>query len=145
MEVGEVYYRRIDGQECKIKGFFFIHEDGMQSLIYENLSYLKLSAYEIYVLFHNDTYDSISNLFTNLYMVPDEYKKMQEYIQSFENADGLYSAMQITLDFPTLSVPDVTTLYELGSIESSQESHEWNEEDLVPNPGESKRKRFKLF
>ena len=149
MNVGDVYYRKIDHCECKIRGFFFLHSYGGQSLIYESLSYLKQLFYDIdkyqqyYVLFHNDTFDTVENLFTNLYMTKVEYDKLQEHIQKMENADGLYSAFQIALDFPTLFVSDVTTSYELGYIESDQESYKgqhaeevplWLESDLVPNP-----------
>lgn len=148
MQVGDVLYRRIDSVQCILKGFFFLHEDHTQSLIYESLSYLKHLLYEIdkykqlYVLFHADTFDTVENLYTNLYMTVEEYSKMREYIQSVENTSGLYSAFKLALDFPMLSTTDVTTSYKLGYVELEQESYEgqhaeepyWREEDLVPNP-----------
>lgn len=141
MRVRDVFYRRIGGNECIIKGFFFLHSDGTQSLIYESHSHLKHLLYEIdkykqlYVLFHDDTFDTVENLYTSLYRTVEEYNKMQEYIQRFEGADGLYSAFQIALDFPT-TTPHWKKVYQ--DILDEQESYEgqpyWREEDLVPNP-----------
>lgn len=153
MDVGDVYYRKIDNCECKIKGFFFRHNNGEQSLIYENLSYLKQLFYDIdkyqqyYVLFYNDTFDTVENLFTNLYMTKVEYDKLQEHILKFEHADGLWSAFDLAIHFP-----QPTTSYKVTHEELEQESYEgqhtreayWNDDDFVPNPGE-KPKTFKLW
>lgn len=170
MKVGDVYYRKIDNCECEIRGFFYRYNDGYPSDLYQNLASIKYQEVErnkqLYVLFTNDTFDTVDNLYTQLYLTNRDYNKLQKhsseegnpvevsrYVEEFENADGLYSAIQIALDFPILSVPDVTTSYEIGYIESDQESYDgqhaeeayWDDNDLVPNPGESKRKRFKLF
>lgn len=167
MNKGDFFYRRIDGKKCIVIGFFYLHTDNTMSPVtdkYKSFSNLVfkhgLDTSRINILFHDNTFDTVENLFTNLYMTKQEYDKLQEYIQKMENADGLYSATKIALDFPTISVPDVTTSYKLGYIESDQESYDgqhegydtshlptikWNDNDLVPNPGESKHKRFKLW
>lgn len=156
MQVGDVYYRRIDNCGCEIKGFFYLHYDGTMSTVVDNYKLLRISVIKhdlvpdnIHVLFHDDT---VENLYTNLYMTVDEHEKIKEHIQKMASAEGLYSAFQVALNFPTLSIPDVTTSYELGYIESEQESYEgqhaeepyWREEDLVPSKIETSKK-FKLW
>lgn len=153
MNVGDVYYRKIDNCECKIKGFFFLYNDGYPSAVYSKIASIKHQEIkrnkQLYVLFTDDTFDTVENLFTNLYMTKVEYDTLQEHIQKMENANGLYSAMQIALDFPT-TTPKWKQVYQ--EILNEQESYEgqhaevyWNDNDLVPNPGESKRKHFKLW
>lgn len=143
MNVGDVYYRKIDNCECEIKGFFYMYEDLTMSLVYKNYKMmmwnaLSSSGEKPHVLFHNDTFDTVENLFTNLYMTRVEYDKLQEHIQKMENADGLGSAFQIAKHFPT------TEYVEQESYESQHAEAYWNDNDLVPNPGENlKRKLFK--
>jgi len=110
VEVGDVYYRRIDGVKCIIQGFFYMHYNETRNSIVEDYSALyklvvkhELRPENIRVLFHNSKYDTVENLFTSLYMGKDEWNKMQEYIKEFENADGLWSAMKIALEFPDTS------------------------------------------
>lgn len=141
---------------CGIKGFFYLHYDGTMSTVVDNYKLLRKSIIKydlvpdnIHVLFHNDTFDTVENLFTNLYMTKVEYDKLQEHIQKMENADGLWSAFQIALDFPT-TAPHWKQVYQeiLDNKENYEGQHAeepyWNDDDLVPNPGE-KPKRFKLF
>ena len=117
MQVGNVLYRRIDSKECVIRGFFFLHEDYTMSLIYQNLSTLKRLASSdltLYVVFTDNTFDTVENLYTNLYMTVGEYKKMQEFIESTRN-------------------------YELARKTHFEQPYEqvlplWYEGDLVPNP-----------
>ena len=151
MQVGDVYYRRIDNCECEIKGFFYLHHDGTMSIVVDNYKLLKssclrhgLEPLSINVLFHNNTFDTIENLYTNLYMTVDEYSKMKEYTQKMENAKGLYSAFQVASDYPT-ETPNWKQVYQ--EILDQQEHHEeplWYEEDLVPSKIET-RKKFKLW
>ena len=115
MRVRDVLYRRIDGNECIIKGFFLLHSDGTQSLIYESHSHLKHLLYEIdkykqlYVLFHDDTFDTVENLYTNLYMLPYEYKNWKQVYQEILDEQESYEGQHA-------------------------EEPYWREEDLVPNP-----------
>ena len=115
MRVGDVLHRRIDGNECIIKGFFFLHSDSTQSLIYESHSHLKHLLYEIdkykqlYVLFHDDTFDTVENLYTNLYMLPYEYKNWKQVYQEILDEQESYEGQHA-------------------------EEPYWREEDLVPNP-----------
>lgn len=118
-----------------------MYEDLTMSLVYENYKMmmwnaLRSSEEKPYVLFHDDTFDTVENLYTKLYMTVDEYSKMQEYIQKMENSEGLYSAFQIAKNF---------TLTEKESYENqyAEESY-WREEDLVPSKLET-RKKFKLW
>lgn len=63
---------------------------------------------------------------------------IRNYIKEFQEANGLLSAFQIALKFPTTS-------YTQDDYDSqhAEEQVLWYESDLVPNPGESKR--LKLF
>lgn len=145
VEVGDVYYRKIDDCMCGIKGFFYLHYDGTMSTVVDNYKLLRKSIIKydlvpdnIHVLFHNDTFDTVENLFTNLYMTKVEYDKLQEHIQKMENADGLYSAMQIALDFPTIT-PHWKQVFQEILDEQPTEAY-WNDDDLVPNPGEKPKR-----
>jgi choline kinase len=121
MKVGDVYYRRIDGVKCVIKGFFYLHYDNTRSMtvevyseFYKRIVKNDLRPDNIRILFHNSNYDTVENLFTSLYMGKDEWNKMQEYTQ--DDYDGQHAEEKVL----------------------------WNDDDLVLNPGE-KPKRFKLF
>ena len=111
MKVGKIYYRRIEGTKCIIQGFFYLHYDNSRSSISLSLEKLikavysnKLQSENIHVLFHDSTFDTVDNLFTNLYMTEVEYKKMREYTQD---------------DYES---------------QHAEEKVLWNESDLVPNP-----------
>lgn len=162
MDVGDVYYRKIDNCECKIRGFFYMYEDLTMSLVYENYKRMMWNAMSSsgekpHVLFHNDTFDTVENLYTNLYMTKVEYDKLQEhsskegspievsrYIKEFQNTKGLWSALDLAIHFP-----QPTTSYKSASKQESYEGQHaeepyWREEDLVPSKIETSKK-FKLW
>jgi len=120
MQVGDVLYRRIDGNNCIIKGFFFLHRDNTQSLIYENLSDLKHLVREVkeyiqlYVLFHDDTFDTVENLYTNLYMTVKEYNKMRTSTLKLNDLK-----LQLLRDIPKLPIKD--KLYWTTQIENCRD------------------------
>ena len=89
MNKGDFYYRRIDGKKVIIIGFFYLHTDNTRSTVvdkYKTFSNLvfrhSLDTSLIHILFHDNTFDTVSNLFTSLYMTKVEYDKMQEYTQA---------------------------------------------------------------
>lgn len=122
MQVGDVYYRRIDNCGCEIKGFFYLHYDGTMSTVVDNYKLLRTSVIKhdlvpdnIHVLFHNDTFDTVENLYTSLYMLPYEYKNWKQVYREI-----------------------------LDEQESYEGQPYWREEDLVPSKIET-RKKFKLW
>ena len=143
MNVGDVYYRKIDNCECKIRGFFFLYNDGSPSSVYSSLLDIKHQEVkrnkQLHVLFTDDTFDTVDNLYTQLYLSKQDHDKIQKHIQKMENADGLWSALDLAIHFPQPTI----SYKSIPEQESHVEAY-WDNNDFVPNPGE-KPKRFKLW
>lgn len=85
----------------------------------QHLSFVKVAAVRHYEGYNRYVHIPIENV-----------TPLKNYIKEFQKADGLWTAFKVALNF---------------SDTSYREELSWKNDDLVPNPGESKRKRFKLF
>jgi hypothetical protein len=140
MKVGDVIL--YEGIKYTITCFYsrFI-EDGVEKIKVVETCYDDISGYPgIKVAAVNN---SVSPLYVHIPI--ENVTLMKDYIQKFENVDGLWSAFQIALSFPdkTRSTKIEYTQDDYDG-QHAEEKVLWDEEDLVLNPGE-KPKRFKLF
>jgi len=151
VEKGKKLYRKIDNKWVTIKGFFYLHDDLTQSLVYPEpvvTLYSNVDSKQIklsHVLFEDNTFDYVHNLYTHLYMTEPEYEKSrQAQIEKFQEADGLWSAYQIARHFPTTEHIEEEYTQDDYDGQHAEEKVLWYESDLVPNPSQNS-KRFKLF